>query len=68
MKPNTQKVKPTLFIKGNNLKRKTKQFIGSNYYRLLNQQFDSINADAVEIINLITSSIKTVKNINRKSL
>jgi len=28
------------------------------------QQFESINLDAVEIIKLITSSIKTVKNIN----
>ena len=28
------------------------------------QQFESINIDAVEIIKLITSSIKTAKNIN----
>jgi four helix bundle protein len=31
---------------------------------LTNQQFESINSDAVAIIKLITSSIKTVKNIN----
>jgi four helix bundle protein len=32
---------------------------------LTNQQFESINADAVEIIKLITASIKTAKsNIN----
>ena len=29
---------------------------------LTNQQFESINADAVELIKLITSSIKTAKN------
>ena len=29
---------------------------------LSNQQFESINTDAVEIIKLITASIKTVKN------
>jgi four helix bundle protein len=34
----------------------------SNY--LTNQQFESINTDAVEIIKLITSSIKTIKGIN----
>ena len=28
------------------------------------QQFESINTDAIEIIKLITSSIKTAKNIN----
>ena len=34
----------------------------SDYITL--QQFESINTDAVEIIKLITSSIKTAKNIN----
>jgi hypothetical protein len=33
---------------------------------LTNRQFESINTDVVEIIKLITSSIKTVKSkINR---
>jgi four helix bundle protein len=32
---------------------------------LVNKEFESINTDAIEIIKLITSSIKTAKGINK---